>query len=47
MQYFIEKTPIMLMDEIMGYYIIFQNEKDLIDIEINARHFIEKTRKIK
>ena len=41
-QYFIEKTPIMLMDEIMGYYIIFQNEKDLIDIEINARQLIEK-----
>lgn len=41
-QYFIEKTPIMLMDEIMGYYIIFQNEKDLIDIEINARKLIEK-----
>jgi transcriptional regulator with PAS, ATPase and Fis domain len=41
-QYFIEKTPIMLMDEIMGYYIVFQNEKDLIDIEINARKLIEK-----
>jgi len=41
-QYFIEKTPIMLMDEIMGYYIIFQSEKDLVDIEINARKLIEK-----
>lgn len=41
-QYFIEKTPIMLMDEIMGYYIVFQNEKDLIDLEINARKLIEK-----
>jgi hypothetical protein len=35
--YFVEKTPIMLMDEVMGYYIILQNEKDLRDIEINAR----------
>ena len=41
-QYFIEKTPIMLMDEIMGYYIVFQNEKDLIDIEINTRKLLEK-----
>lgn len=41
-QYFIKKTPIMLMDEIMGYYIIFQSEKDLVDIEINARKLIEK-----
>lgn len=41
-QYFIEKTPIMLMDEIMGYYIIFQNEKDIRDIEINAKKLFEK-----
>lgn len=41
-QYFIGKTPIMLMDEIMGYYIIFQNEKDLRDIEINAKKLLEK-----
>ncbi|MEW9121572.1 MAG: sigma 54-interacting transcriptional regulator [Thermotaleaceae bacterium] len=41
-QYFIEKTPIMLMDEIMGYYIIFQNEKDLRDIEINAKKLFFK-----
>lgn len=41
-QYYIIKTPIMLMDEIMGYYIIFQNEKDLVDIEISARQLIEK-----
>lgn len=41
-QYFVEKTPIMLMDEIMGYYIIFQNEKDLRDIEINAKKLFEK-----
>lgn len=41
-QYFIDKTPIMLMDEIMGYYIIFQSEKDLVDIEINARKLLEK-----
>jgi len=41
-QYFIEKTPIMLMEEIMGYYIIFQNEKDLRDIEINAEKILKK-----
>lgn len=41
-QYFIKKTLIMLMDEIMGYYIVFQSEKDLVDIEINARKLIEK-----
>lgn len=41
-QYFIEKTPIMLMDETMGYSIIFQNEKDLRDIEINAKKLLEK-----
>lgn len=40
--YFVEKTPIMLMDEIMGYYVIFQNEKDLRDIEINAKKLLEK-----
>ncbi|HAQ40192.1 MAG TPA: hypothetical protein DCM73_04700, partial [Clostridiales bacterium] len=41
-QYFVEKTPIMLMDEIMGYCIIFQNEKDLRDIEINAKKLFER-----
>jgi len=41
-KYFVEKTPIMLMDEIMGYYVIFQNEKDLRDIEINAKKLLEK-----
>lgn len=40
--YFVEKTPIMLMDEVMGYYITFQNEKDLRDIEINAKKILEK-----
>jgi len=40
--YFVEKTPIMLMDEVMGYYIILQNEKDLRDIEINARKILAK-----
>ena len=41
-QYFVEKTPIMLIDEIMGYYITFQNEKDLRDIEFNAKKLLEK-----
>ncbi len=41
-QYFIEKTPIMLLDEVMGYYIVFQNEKDLRDIEITAKKLFEK-----
>ncbi len=41
-QYFVEKTPIMLMDEMMGYCIIFQNEKDLRDIEINAKKLFER-----
>lgn len=41
-QYFIEKTPIMLMDEIMGYSIAFQNEKDLRDIELNAKELFER-----
>lgn len=41
-QYFVEKAPIMLMDEIMGYCIIFQNEKDLRDIEINAKKLFER-----
>lgn len=41
-QYFVEKTPIMLLDEVMGYYIVFQNEKDLRDIEINAKKLFEK-----
>jgi len=41
-QYFVEKNPIMLMDEIMGYSIIFQNEKDLRDIEVNAKKLLEK-----
>lgn len=40
--YFVEKTPIMLVDEVMGYYITFQNEKDLRDIEINARKILTK-----
>jgi transcriptional regulator with PAS, ATPase and Fis domain len=38
--YFVEKTPIMLVDEVMGYYITLQNEKDLRDIEINARKIL-------
>jgi len=41
-QYFIKKTPIMLIDEIMGYYIVFQMEKNLVDLEINARRLLEK-----
>lgn len=41
-QYFVEKIPIMLIDEIMGYYISFQNEKDLRDIEINTKELFEK-----
>jgi transcriptional regulator with PAS, ATPase and Fis domain len=41
MQYFIEKTPIMLIDETMGYYISFQNEKDIRDMEINAKNLLE------
>lgn len=41
-QYFIKKTPIMLVDEVMGYEITFQSEKDLVDIEINAKKLIEK-----
>ena len=41
-QYFVEKTPIMLMDEIMGYSIAFQNEKDLRDIELNAKELFER-----
>lgn len=41
-QYFVDKNPIMLLDEIMGYNIIFQNEKDLVDIEINAMKLLEK-----
>lgn len=41
-QYFVEKTIIMLMDEIMGYSISFQNEKDLRDIEINAKELFER-----
>ncbi|MBP1926309.1 transcriptional regulator with PAS, ATPase and Fis domain [Sedimentibacter acidaminivorans] len=41
-QYFIEKKPIMLIDEIMGYHIILQNEKDIRDIEINAKKMLEK-----
>jgi transcriptional regulator with PAS, ATPase and Fis domain len=38
--YFVEKTPIMLVDEVMGYYITLQNEKDLREIEINARKIL-------
>jgi transcriptional regulator with PAS, ATPase and Fis domain len=40
--YFVEKKTIMLMDEVMGYYITLQNEKDLRDIEINARKILAK-----
>ncbi len=41
-QYFVEKMPIMLLDEIMGYAVTFQNEKDLRDIEINAKELFER-----
>lgn len=41
-QYFISKMPLMIMDEIIGYYITLQNEKDLRDIEVNAKNMLEK-----
>ncbi|WMJ77593.1 MULTISPECIES: sigma 54-interacting transcriptional regulator [unclassified Sedimentibacter] len=41
--YTVEKTTVMLMDQIVGYYIILRNEKDIRDLEINLKnHLIDK-----
>lgn len=36
-KYYIEKEPIAVMDEILGYYISLQNERSIRDIEQTAR----------
>lgn len=36
-KYFIDREPIAVMDEILGYYISLQNERDIRDIEQTAR----------
>ena len=40
--YLFEKSPIMLMDQIVGYCLTFQNEKDLRDLEINLGSHLRK-----
>ena len=40
--HFVGKNEVMLMDETIGYYFTFKNEKDLRDIEINLKNTLGK-----
>lgn len=40
--YTVEKTHVMIMDEIIGYNFIFRNEKDIRDLELNLKNNLIK-----
>jgi len=40
--YTVEKTTVMLLDQIVGYSIILRNEKDIRDLEINLKNHLVK-----
>lgn len=40
--YTVEKTPVMLMDQTIGFIFIFRNEKDIRDLEINLKNNLIK-----